>query len=235
MGWLFIYRKGAPLIAQCTQSILHPLWSWWFPKLAFRKLGLVFSMSEVALVSSSALSTSFLTKTCWVDSGDWMRHLPAWGMSGYRGFFRTALSAWISVVQIKKPTFGVLDVTFLLFLWYYPSKGCFPQGCLSRLPFWSKLHFLRFRACKMHLGQHRGSSSISVPIVWSEQEGIGVPVDSVLCHSVCHPVVWTKGSLAESISQGVMEKGQFGANFQFLPSVSVSIKHKEPAGSLCYH
>lgn len=34
---------------------------------------------------------------------------------------------------------------------------------------------------------------------------------------------------------GQKEKVLFGANLQFLPSISVIVKHKNPAGSLCCH
>lgn len=131
------------------------------------------------------------------------------------------------------PCLFFCDITLL--------KDAFPQICPS-IAFWSELHFLGFGTCKkMHLGYHPGSFSISVPTVgvrvrrgWWDTSGqcltsLSLPSCGLdqrqsrwkhfpgVCGSVTSP------------------NGLFGANLQFLPSVSVTVNHKSPDGSLCYH
>lgn len=126
------------------------------------------------------------------------------GPCGDRDFFGSVLSAWISFAQIKHPIFGVfLNVTLLLLLWYYSSKGWFSLE-LPQYTFLKQIAFLGVWGMQedgfgispwqlLHLCAH----------CWDQSEkGLVGHKWSFSGTSLCHPVVCTKGSLAENIFQG---------------------------------
>lgn len=164
------------------------------------------------------------------------------GPCGDRDFFGSVLSAWISFAQIKHPIFGVfLNVTLLLLLWSYSSKGWFSLE-LPQYTFLKQIAFLGVWGMQedgfgispwqlLHLCAHCWDQSEKglVGHKWSVLGYLSLPSCGLHQGQSC----WKH---FPGVCGGITsEKGLFGANLQFLPLISVRVKHKNPAGTPCYY